>query len=82
MSQPIATPQTNGAFRLGLPLIAADSMLDEVAEMRANASYFGRLSGRPTQNPFSQVRCFYLAEWQLSDYLTSPAAASSARADY
>ena len=59
---PMATEQTNGAFRFGLRLMAIDGTLDEVADTPANAQYFGRLSSGKNQSPFPQVRCLYLAE--------------------
>ncbi len=60
--RPMATEQTTGAFRFGLRLMAIDGTLDEVADMLANAQYFGRLSSGKHIRPFPQVRCLYLAE--------------------
>lgn len=60
--RPLATPQTPGAFRFGLRLMALDSTVDDVAESAANALHFGRLSSGKTRSPFPQVRCLYLAE--------------------
>ena len=40
---PLATPQTPGAFALGLRLMAIDSTLEEVPDTVANAAFFGRL---------------------------------------
>ena len=60
--RPLATTQTKGAFAFGLRLMALDSTLDEVADTPSNAVHFGRLSSGPSQSPFPQVRCCYLAE--------------------
>jgi Insertion element 4 transposase N-terminal/Transposase DDE domain len=60
--QPMATPETKGAFRFGLRLMALDSTLDEVADTPANALHFGRLTSGKSRSPFPQVRCLYLAE--------------------
>lgn len=59
---PLATPETPGAFRFGLRLIALDGTLDEVPDTPANALHFGRLSQGKTRSPYPQVRCLYLAE--------------------
>lgn len=60
--RPMATEQTNGAFRFGLRLMAIDGTVDEVADTSANAQYFGRMSSGKHQRPFPQVRCVSLAE--------------------
>jgi hypothetical protein len=60
--RPLASPQTKGAFALGMRLMAIDGTLDEVAETPANALHFGRVSSGKSQSPFPQVRCLYLAE--------------------
>lgn len=59
---PLATPQTPGAFRFGLRLMALDGTLDEVPDSPANALHFGRLTEGKTRSPYPQVRCLYLAE--------------------
>src|SRR3972149_3125315 len=43
--KPIATPQTPGAFLLGLRLKAIDGTLEDVPDTPANERAFGRLSG-------------------------------------
>lgn len=61
--RPMATPQTKGAFALGLRLMAIDSTLDNVIETPANLKHFGRTSPKAAgASPFPQVRCCYLAE--------------------
>jgi len=60
--QPMATPETKGAFGFGLRLMAIDGTLDEVADTPANALHFGRLTTGKRASPFPQVRCLYLAE--------------------
>ncbi len=60
--RPIATPQTPGAFDLGLRLMAIDSTLEDVPDTPANAAFFGRLNDDATASPSPQARCFYLAE--------------------
>jgi hypothetical protein len=60
--KPLAGPETPGAFAFGLRLMAIDGTLEDVADTPANATYFGRHCKGPTQSPFPQVRCVYLAE--------------------
>jgi hypothetical protein len=60
--QPMATQETQGAFRFGLRLMAIDGTLDEVADTPANGLHFGRLTSGKSCSPFPQVRCLYLAE--------------------
>lgn len=60
--RPLATPQTKGAFALGLRLMALDGTLDDVPDTLANALHFGRIACEPNPSPFPQVRCLYLAE--------------------
>ena len=42
--RPLATPETKGAFRFGLRLMAIDSTLEDVADTPANVSFFGRIA--------------------------------------
>lgn len=80
--RPLASEQTQGAFAFGLRLMALDSTLDEVADTPANALHFGRLSTGPSQSPFPQVRCCYLAEvgtHAIVDALFAPAHTSEQR---
>src|SRR5581483_2650942 len=60
--RPMATPQTPGAFRLGLRLMAIDGTVEEVADTPSNAQYVGRMRSGKHQSPFPQVRCMDLAE--------------------
>jgi len=60
--QPLATPQTPGAFACGRRLMAIDSTLEDVADTPANAAFFGRLHDDATASPYPQARCLYLAE--------------------
>jgi hypothetical protein len=73
--RPLATPQTPGAFALGLRLLAIDSTLEDVADTPANAAFFGRLTEKATASPYPQARCLYLAEvgtHALVDALCAP----------
>src|SRR5260370_27932683 len=60
--RPLATPETPGAFRFGLRLMAIDSTLEDVADTPANAAFFGRVASGESASPFPQARCLYLAE--------------------
>ncbi len=60
--QPLATPQTTGAFCLGRRVMAIDATLESVADSQSNAAVFGRINSGKTRSPFPQVRCTYLAE--------------------
>jgi hypothetical protein len=60
--QPRATPQTPGAFRFGLRLMAVDSTLENVADTFANDLTFGRPSSQHGAGSWPQVRGLYLQE--------------------
>lgn len=60
--RPLATPETKGAFALGLRLMAIDGTLEDVPDTPSNALHFGRVSRGTSQSPFPQARCLYLAE--------------------
>lgn len=60
--QPLATPQTKGAFRLGYRIMAMDGTWQNVANTEANAQAFGRFQTGKYQSPFPQVRCVLLVE--------------------
>src|SRR5947209_16226525 len=60
--RPLATPETPGAFRFGLRLMAIDSTLEDVADTPANVAFFGRLHEDASASPYPQARCLYLAE--------------------
>lgn len=59
--RPLATPDTPGAFRFGLRLMAIDGTVEDVANTPANERAFGRSRGRGPSG-FVQVRCVYLVE--------------------
>jgi hypothetical protein len=60
--QPRATPQTPGAFRFGLLLMAIDSTLENVPDSFANDLTFGRPSGKHGSGSWPQVRGVSLQE--------------------
>lgn len=60
--QPLATPQTAGAFLFGLRLMALDGTREEVADTPANAAYFGYAAGPRGPSAFPQVDVLYLCE--------------------
>jgi len=60
--QPIATPQTPGAFLFGLRLKAIDGTLEDVPDTPANERAFGRLKGGRGPDAFPKVRGIYLIE--------------------
>ena len=62
LCQPLATPQTPGAFRFGYRLMAVDSTIEAVPASKANDAAFGRLKGRKGESAFPQVRGTYLLE--------------------
>ena len=60
--QPIATPQTRGAFLFGLRVMALDGTTEDVPDTPANAAVFGRhISGRGA-SAFPQLQAVYLVE--------------------
>jgi hypothetical protein len=60
--QPLATPNTPGAYAYGLRLVALDGSVDEVPDSEANSAYFGRASASRGDSAFPQVQCVYLCE--------------------
>jgi hypothetical protein len=60
--QPIATPQTRGAFLFGLRLMALDGTTEDVPDTPANAARFGRHSSGRGASAFPQLQGVYLAE--------------------
>jgi len=62
LCQPIATPQTQGAFLFGLRLMAIDGVVEAVPDTPANASYFGRHTSGRGASAFPQVQGVLLAE--------------------
>ena len=62
LARPIATPQTPGAFRFGLRLMAIDGTVEDVPDTEANAAAFGRQHGSRGDSAFPQVQGVYLVE--------------------
>jgi hypothetical protein len=60
--QPIATPQTRGAFLFGLRLMAIDGTTEDVPDTAANAARFGRSTSGRGASAFPQLRGVYLVE--------------------
>jgi hypothetical protein len=60
--QPMATPQTRGAFLFGLRLMALDGTVEDVPDTPANAAYFGRHTSARGAGAFPQVQGVYLVE--------------------
>ena len=60
--QPIATPQTRGAFLFGLRLMAIDGTTEDVPDTEANAAMFGRHSSARGPSAFPQLQGVYLVE--------------------
>lgn len=60
--QPMATPETQGAFLFGLRLMAIDGTVENVPDTPENAAVFGRHHGNRGDSAFPQVRGVYLAE--------------------
>lgn len=80
--KPLAQPQTPGAFAFGLRLMAIDGTYEDVADTKANATYFGRRCSGETQSPFPQVHCVYLAEvgtHAIVDAMLAPCTTSEQR---
>jgi len=59
--QPIASPDTPGAFCYGLRLVALDGMRLDLADTAENDRYFGRPGGTD-RSPWPQVDGVYLSE--------------------
>jgi len=60
--QPLATPQTPGAFLAGLRPVALDGTTEDVPDSPANVRAFGRHHGDRGDSAFPQVQGVYLAE--------------------
>jgi hypothetical protein len=60
--RPIATPQTRGAFRFGLRLMAIDGTTEDVPDTPANAKAFGRHTSARGASAFPQLQGVYLVE--------------------
>jgi Insertion element 4 transposase N-terminal/Transposase DDE domain len=62
LARPIATPQTPGAFRFGVRLMAIAGTVEDVPATPANAAAFGRQHGSRGDSAFPQVQGVYLVE--------------------
>ncbi len=60
--QPIASPQTRGAFLFGLRLMAIDGTIEDVPDTPANAARFGRHTSTRGPSAFPQLQGVYLVE--------------------
>jgi Insertion element 4 transposase N-terminal/Transposase DDE domain len=60
--QPLATPNTPGAFLFGLRLLALDGTIELVADTPANAKAFGRWKGPRGPSAYPELKCIYLEE--------------------
>ncbi|HEV2122166.1 MAG TPA: IS4 family transposase [Chloroflexota bacterium] len=60
--QPIATPQTRGAFLFGLRLMAIDGTTEDIPDTPANAAMFGRHTSTRGASAFPQLQGVYLVE--------------------
>lgn len=60
--RPIATPDTPGAFRFGLRLMAIDGTREDLPDTAPNAAYWGRHCGPRGASAFPQVQGVYLVE--------------------
>ena len=60
--QPMATPETPGAFLFGLRLMALDGTVEDVPDTAENVATFGRQPGDRGDSAFAQIQAVYLAE--------------------
>ena len=60
--QPLASPDTPGAFMFGLRLMALDGTTEDVPDTPANAAVFGRHQSDRGPSAFPQVQGVYLIE--------------------
>jgi hypothetical protein len=60
--QPIATPDTRGAFVFGLRAMAVDGTTEDVPDTAANAAAFGRHTSARGASAFPQLQGVYLIE--------------------
>lgn len=60
--QPLATPQTAGAFHFGLRLVGLDGTVDAVADTPSNVAVFGRVNSGHGVSAYPQVRGVHLVE--------------------
>jgi hypothetical protein len=62
LCQPLATPNTPGAFLFGLRLMALDGSTENIADTPENVATFGRFHADRGDSAFPQVKAVYLAE--------------------
>src|SRR4029453_15434347 len=62
LCRPMATPQTPGAFRFGLRLMAIDGTVEDLPDTPENVAVFGRHHSDRGQAAFPQLQSVYLAE--------------------
>jgi len=60
--QPLASPDTPGAFLFGLRLLALDGTIEAVADTPDNDKAFGRRNGPRGPSAYPQIKCIYLEE--------------------
>lgn len=60
--RPMATPETPGAFRFGLRLMALDGAVEDVPDTPENVAAFGRPDTDRGESAFPQVQAVYLVE--------------------
>ena len=60
--EPIATPETPGAFLFGLRVMGIDGSTEDVADTPANAAVFGRHRSGRGHSAFPQLKGVYLVE--------------------
>jgi hypothetical protein len=60
--QPLASPDTPGAYLFGLRLMALDGTIESVADTPENAKAFGRCNGPRGPSAYPQIKCIYLEE--------------------
>jgi hypothetical protein len=60
--QPLATPETPGAFLFGLRLMALDGTTEDAPDTPANAAVFGRHQSDRGPSAFPQLKGVYLVE--------------------
>lgn len=60
--QPLASPETPGAYLFGLRLMALDGTVECVADTPQNEKAFGRHRGPRGLSAYPQIKCIYLEE--------------------
>jgi hypothetical protein len=60
--QPLASPDTPGAYLFGLRLMALDGTIESVADTPENDKAFGRRNGPRGPSAYPQIKCIYLEE--------------------